>query len=116
MNYELLQDKSLFIEPTLAGFEGYTESGIYLQRKDFKLNPSWRNSACELSKPLRKSSDSNKGTNCVSASCTKPQPAVSWPLLQNSRSSKVLKVALGGAAAFASLSKSSTCLNSADAC
>jgi hypothetical protein len=45
MNYVLSQDKSLFIAPTLAGFEGYTESGIYLQRKDFMLNPSWRNSA-----------------------------------------------------------------------
>lgn len=43
MHYELLHERSFFVEPNDATFEGFTESGIYIQKKDFVLLPTWKN-------------------------------------------------------------------------
>ena len=45
MVYELFHERSFFIAPNDATFEGFTESGIYVSRKDFVLLPTWKNMA-----------------------------------------------------------------------
>jgi hypothetical protein len=33
----------MFIEPNDSMFVGFTESGIFIERRDFKILPSWKN-------------------------------------------------------------------------
>jgi hypothetical protein len=45
MIYTLSHPRSMFIELCEATYEGFTESGIQILKKDFVVNPSWKNTA-----------------------------------------------------------------------
>lgn len=40
--YSLTHERSFFVEPDQSNYNGFTESGIFIERKDFKLLPSWK--------------------------------------------------------------------------
>lgn len=43
--YTLLHPRSFFVELNESTYEGVTESGIQLQRKDFTIGHTWKNTA-----------------------------------------------------------------------
>jgi co-chaperonin GroES (HSP10) len=43
--YTLAHEHSFFVELNESTYEGFTESGIKLQRKDFSVSPTWKNTA-----------------------------------------------------------------------
>jgi co-chaperonin GroES (HSP10) len=43
--YTLAHPRSMFVELNDSTYEGITESGIQLQRKDFTVNKTWKNTA-----------------------------------------------------------------------
>lgn len=45
MIYTLSHPRSLFIELCEATYEGFTESGIQILKKDFIINSTWKNTA-----------------------------------------------------------------------
>jgi hypothetical protein len=45
MIYTLSHPRSMFIELNESTYEGFTESGIQILKKDFIVNPTWKNTA-----------------------------------------------------------------------
>ena len=49
MIYTLAHERSMFVELHDASYDGFTESGIELHRRDFVVNKTWKNLARVLS-------------------------------------------------------------------
>jgi hypothetical protein len=45
VSYNLIHPRSMFIELSDASYDGFTESGIELHRRDFTLSGTWKNIA-----------------------------------------------------------------------